>query len=187
MITQVPQAVPVITWAAPAEIISGTPLSATQLDATANVPASLFYSPAAGNRAERRRSDLERDLSRPPDTTEYIARTGRPDIVGRSANTAFLQGLFPLVLGRPVDQGRLRPMPAAMSAGYSIHKVYGDLISSSEYRRPWQIEPVIPLYYAALARMPDYAGLRNWSVALHGGVLTLTGRCRPVVQAPSLS
>ncbi len=44
----VAQATPTITWAAPASIVYGTALSATQLDATANVPGTFAYSPAAG-------------------------------------------------------------------------------------------------------------------------------------------
>jgi len=39
---------PVITWANPADVISGTKLSAVQLNATANVPGSLTYAPPAG-------------------------------------------------------------------------------------------------------------------------------------------
>jgi hypothetical protein len=37
-----------ITWPTPAPIVYGTALSATQLDATANVPGTFVYSPAAG-------------------------------------------------------------------------------------------------------------------------------------------
>jgi hypothetical protein len=37
-----------ISWTAPAAITYGTPLSATQLDATANVAGSFSYSPKAG-------------------------------------------------------------------------------------------------------------------------------------------
>src|SRR5678809_541670 len=37
-----------ITWSAPADITYGTALSATQLNATANVPGAFVYSPAAG-------------------------------------------------------------------------------------------------------------------------------------------
>ena len=37
-----------ITWSAPADITYGTALSATQLNATANVPGSFVYSPVAG-------------------------------------------------------------------------------------------------------------------------------------------
>ena len=39
---------PIITWANPADIIYGTPLSSTQLNATVNVPGSFVYSPASG-------------------------------------------------------------------------------------------------------------------------------------------
>ena len=40
--------VPTITWPAPAAIGYGTPLGTTQLNATANVPGSFVYTPAAG-------------------------------------------------------------------------------------------------------------------------------------------
>jgi uncharacterized repeat protein (TIGR03803 family) len=39
---------PVISWPAPAPITYGTVLSSTQLDATANVPGTFTYTPAAG-------------------------------------------------------------------------------------------------------------------------------------------
>lgn len=42
------KATPVITWTAPAPIDAATPLSATQLDATASVAGTFVYTPAAG-------------------------------------------------------------------------------------------------------------------------------------------
>ena len=42
------KATPTITWATPANILSGTALSATQLSATASAPGSFVYTPAAG-------------------------------------------------------------------------------------------------------------------------------------------
>ena len=42
------QAVPTISWATPAAISYGTAVGATQLSATANVPGTFVYSPAAG-------------------------------------------------------------------------------------------------------------------------------------------
>jgi hypothetical protein len=42
------QATPIVTWTPPSAITYGTPLSATQLDATANVAGQFAYSPAAG-------------------------------------------------------------------------------------------------------------------------------------------
>jgi hypothetical protein len=81
--------------------------------------------------------------------------------------------LFEDVLGRPADDGALAAFEAALAAGRTPAQVLGDLYASAEYAT-WQIEPVIRLYYAAFARMPDYDGLRNWSNALHAGVLALT-------------
>ncbi|BDX38831.1 hypothetical protein CYCD_21860 [Tenuifilaceae bacterium CYCD] len=43
---------PVITWANPADIVYGTLLSATQLNATADVPGNFVYTPAIGVKLE---------------------------------------------------------------------------------------------------------------------------------------
>ena len=42
------KATPVVTWAPPADIVYGTALSATQLNATASVAGTFVYSPVAG-------------------------------------------------------------------------------------------------------------------------------------------
>ena len=42
------KAAPVITWATPAPITAGTPLSLTQLNATATVPGTFIYTPPSG-------------------------------------------------------------------------------------------------------------------------------------------
>jgi hypothetical protein len=42
------KATPVVTWIDPAAIVYGTPLSTTQLNATANVPGTFVYTPPAG-------------------------------------------------------------------------------------------------------------------------------------------
>ena len=44
----VTKATPVVSWNAPADIVYGTALGAAQLNATANVPGTFTYSPAAG-------------------------------------------------------------------------------------------------------------------------------------------
>jgi hypothetical protein len=44
----VAKATPVISWGAPADIVYGTVLSGTQLNATASVPGTFAYTPAAG-------------------------------------------------------------------------------------------------------------------------------------------
>ena len=44
----VDKAAPTITWSNPADIVYGTALGATQLNATANVAGTFGYTPAAG-------------------------------------------------------------------------------------------------------------------------------------------
>ncbi len=61
---------PTITWATPAAIVYGTPLSATQLDATASVAGTFVYSPAAGTVLTAGQHTLSASFT-PTDTTDY--------------------------------------------------------------------------------------------------------------------
>ena len=76
------QATPVITWATPAPITAGTALSATQLDASANVPGSFAYNPAIGNVPAAGTQQLTAVFS-PTDTTDYASAQATP----RSSST----------------------------------------------------------------------------------------------------
>jgi hypothetical protein len=64
----VSKATPVITWATPAPITYGTTLSSTQLNATASVPGTFVYSPAAG-------TDTLSVTFTPTDTADYNTAT----------------------------------------------------------------------------------------------------------------
>ncbi len=74
------QATPVITWATPAPIAIGTALSATQLDATANVPGSFLYNPAAGAVLAAGTQQLTAVFS-PTDTADYASATAHTSLV----------------------------------------------------------------------------------------------------------
>ncbi len=63
-----------ISWATPAAITYGTPLSSTQLDATANVPGSFSYSPAAGTVLGAGAQTLS-VIFTPADPTDYASAT----------------------------------------------------------------------------------------------------------------
>jgi DNA-binding beta-propeller fold protein YncE/N-acetylneuraminic acid mutarotase len=64
----------VITWPTPSPITYGTALSATQLDATANVAGSFVYSPAAGTVLTVGNQTLSATFT-PTDTTDYKVTT----------------------------------------------------------------------------------------------------------------
>lgn len=63
-----------ITWAAPAAITYGTALSATQLNATASVPGSFSYSPAASTILAAGTQTLTATFT-PTDTVDYSTAT----------------------------------------------------------------------------------------------------------------
>ena len=66
----VQQTAPVITWQTPAPVADGTVIDATQLDATANVPGTFAYTPAAGTIAKTGTMTLSTVFT-PSDTTTY--------------------------------------------------------------------------------------------------------------------
>src|SRR5262249_37560438 len=87
-------ATPVITWANPVDIIDGTPLSATQLNASANVPGTFTYTPAAGTVLAPGQHQSLGVVFTPTDLTDYNV-TGATVFVnvnfGSAARLAFLQ------------------------------------------------------------------------------------------------
>ena len=68
----VPQATPALTWPQPASIVHGAPVGGTQLDATANVPGTFTYSPAAGTVLAVGTHTLTATFT-PADTTDYTS------------------------------------------------------------------------------------------------------------------
>ncbi|MEY4006475.1 MAG: hypothetical protein RLZZ221_2571, partial [Verrucomicrobiota bacterium] len=74
VLTVVTKTVPTITWVNPAAITYGTALSATQLNATANVPGEFIYNPSVGTRLEAGARPLSVTFT-PTDTTNYSPAT----------------------------------------------------------------------------------------------------------------
>src|SRR5439155_5985316 len=67
-------ATPVITWNNPANIVFGTTLSSTQLNATASVPGNFVYTPAAGSIPATGTDTLSVTFT-PTDSTDYSTIT----------------------------------------------------------------------------------------------------------------
>jgi predicted phage tail protein len=78
------KATPTITWATPAAITYGTALSATQLNATASVPGSFVYSPAAGTVPAVGSQTLSATFT-PTDATDYTTATGTVNLTVNAA------------------------------------------------------------------------------------------------------
>lgn len=70
---------PVITWATPAPITEGTPLSATQLNASADVPGTFAYNPSTGAVLKAGTHSLKTTFT-PEDAETYKTVTARVSI-----------------------------------------------------------------------------------------------------------
>jgi len=102
------QQTPVIAWATPAPIVYGTPLSATQLNATAsvgatNVPGTFVYSPAAGTVLSVGSHILSTTLT-PTDSVDYTTATGTVSInvLTATPTVTLSTNATPIFLSNPV-------------------------------------------------------------------------------------
>ena len=68
---------PLVTWANPANIVYGTALGSAQLDATASVPGTFVYTPAAGTVLHAGQAQALSALFTPTDMTDYLSVTAQ--------------------------------------------------------------------------------------------------------------
>ena len=84
------QATPVITWAAPTDVVEGTALSSTQLDATANVAGSFSYTPPLGTVLSTTGTQSLSVTFTPANTTDYTTATAKVSLIVIPASGAAL-------------------------------------------------------------------------------------------------
>jgi hypothetical protein len=102
------KATPTITWATPAPITYGTPLSGTQLDATANVLGTFVYTPAAGTVLGAGSQPLSVTFT-PTDTADYNtpAPAGVPLTVNKPSPTINWATPAPITYGTALSNTQL--------------------------------------------------------------------------------
>ncbi len=79
-VTVVQAETPIISWASPADIVAGTPLSALQLDATASISGTFTYTPALGTVLNAGSGQVLAVTFTPTDTSDYVSVTGEAHI-----------------------------------------------------------------------------------------------------------
>jgi hypothetical protein len=114
-------ATPNITWPTPADITDGTPLTATQLNATADVPGTFSYSPAAGTILAPGQHQALTVLFTPNDLVNYVATSKTVFInvnFGAASRLVFLQQPTGTAAGAPIGP----PVKVVVqdAAGYTI-------------------------------------------------------------------
>ena len=75
------RAIPQITWSAPASIVYGTPLGPAQLDASANVPGTFTFTPAAGSILNAGSGQTLSVVFTPENSTDYTSGSATTTIV----------------------------------------------------------------------------------------------------------
>jgi hypothetical protein len=174
------QATPQVTWSPAASIVYGTTLSAAQLAASANVPGTFTYHPAAGGILDAGAGQTLWVTFTPTDATDYTPATGTTTITVTQATPT-------ISLTAPGGTFNGSPFPAAVTIagvsgtpGSSLEGVSPSLTYySGTYSNPTQLAGLTPLpgatvhagAYTVLASFPataDYAaatGLANVTIA----------------------
>jgi hypothetical protein len=99
---------PSITWADPADIVYGTPLGPTQLNATASIPGTLTYTPAAGTILGAGMDQTLSTTFTPIDTNDYSTVTATATINVLPATPTLTWTAPPaIVYGTPLDPAQL--------------------------------------------------------------------------------
>ncbi|MBK8476194.1 MAG: hypothetical protein IPL39_07715 [Opitutaceae bacterium] len=96
-----------LTWPAPAAIVYGTPLSAAQLNATANVPGVVTYTPAAGTALHAGIHPLAAAFT-PTDSGNYMAATAPNTLTVTPAPLTVRVDDLTITRGSPIPTGMPR-------------------------------------------------------------------------------
>lgn len=105
---EVAKAAPVLTWAAPATIVYGTPLTSTQLNATSNVPGTFVYTPAAGTILNAGAGQTLSVQFTPNDGANHTTAAATVTItVTKAVQTLAWNAPAPIVYGTPLSAAQL--------------------------------------------------------------------------------
>jgi hypothetical protein len=169
------QAIPLVTWANPAPITYGAPLTTNQLNATASVPGSFAYNPTNGAALNAGTNALSVIFS-PTDTVDYSSVTNSVSLVVSLAplsvtasNASRLYGL-----ANPVFTGTIAGLQNAdaITASYSCNAT-----SAS----PAGTYPIVPVLVDPGSRATNY------QVSFIDGTLTVLAPALPVFQTITLN
>jgi hypothetical protein len=112
------QGLSTITWPTPAPIYYGTPLSGTQLDATANTPGTFVYTPPAGT-VEPLGNDTLSVVFTPTDTVGYQGATASVtlQVLQQPTKTTITNIVSPIYYGQIIADVGLETVVGTLGGG----------------------------------------------------------------------
>jgi hypothetical protein len=121
--------VPTITWNAPAAIVYGTALSNAQLSATANVPGTFAYTPAAGTTLKAGKQMLSATFT-PTDAKTYSAATASVQLtVNQAAPTITWATPAPIATGTALSAAQLNAT-ASVPGSFMYNPAVGAVLAA---------------------------------------------------------
>ncbi len=151
-----------ITWSNPTPIVYGTALGGAQLNASANVPGTFVYSPAAGTVFAAGSQTLSATFT-PNDTANYLGSTAsRPLTVAQAPLTV-----------RTIDSSKVfgAPLPAflAIATGFVNGDSFGSLSGSLIFSTSATASSAVGSYPVT----PSGVSSSNYAITFANGTLTI--------------
>ncbi|MCK9315977.1 MAG: immunoglobulin domain-containing protein, partial [Verrucomicrobia bacterium] len=145
------KATPVITWAYPAAITYGTPLSGTQLNATADVKGSFDYTPAAGTILDAGTHQLSGNFT-PTDALNYASVSKSVPIVVNKA-TPVITWVNPAAItyGTPLSAAQLNAT-ADVEGFFAYTPASGTILDAGTHQLSVKFIPADPLNYKGASK-----------------------------------
>ena len=177
------KALPVLTWATPADISYGTALSTTQFDATASVPGTFVYTPAAGtvfgggsaqtlsatftptDAADYQSGSTSRTINVVPTTTAFDLLASPRITVGTASTTLSGQ----IAAGAVIPTGNVAITLDGDTEQAAIDPATGDFSASFATNTLTAVGSPYPIAYA-------YAANADFNAANGGGTLTVSAQ-----------
>jgi hypothetical protein len=185
----VSKTVPVLTWADPADIVYGTPLSAAQLDATASVPGTFAYAPAVGTVPATGNNQALVATFTPADTTDYatVSATSSinvlravPKFAGLAASQSVTYGQSAVFVSGVLAAG------TAIPRGGSVTVAIGGATATALVLSDGSFAATVDVHGLGASLSPylvsySYAGASNFDPALDASTTLTVGKATPVI------
>jgi hypothetical protein len=162
------QTAPTVTWTSPAPIVYGTALSASQLNATGNVPGSFAYSPANGA-VLNAGTNILLVIFTPTDTTDYSNVTNTVSLVVSDATLTITANNRTKTYGQSVTFSGTEFTTSGLVNGDTVSSV--TLVSSGTA----PTAAVLGSPYTIVPSLAGGTGLTNYSISYSIGNLTISG------------
>jgi hypothetical protein len=173
----VAQGTPRLSWANPADIVYGTPLGSAQLDASASIPGTFTYTPAAGNIPPAGTALALSAMFIPTDSADYNTVT---------TGTTLTVTPAPLTITANDATKTVGTAQTFSSAAFTATGLAnGDTVTGVTETSPGAPPSAASGTYAIFPSAATGSGLNNYTINYANGTLTVNAPSPPVFTGES--